>query len=431
MKRHRHPRGRGSDRRRPPWTPPRPGEASEHTDAGEPPTWYGRYGGPGSSGAAGPDPRSDRAACPGARREHLEHLEHLERWASHHHHRHHVLHHGHRVARRVRRPLRRRLFVWFGMWILFGGLVSAVLGGPAAPSLGWPWSSPTRLLAALVILWAASGFIARRLARPFGDIAHVAREIGGGNLAARMNLSCDSADEVGVLAEAINDMASRIERQLADQRVLLAAVSHELRTPLGHLRVLLELIRENGADAKALADMEREIVEIDTLVGELLASSRLDFSALSLRPLDAGELGRAALERAGLDPGLLELPAGADVGLSADATLVGRALANLLENARRHGGGAVALRISVAPDAITFEVDDAGSGIAADAAEKVFEPFYRGDDRGNLGLGLALVKRIAEAHGGRAHAGPRPGGGARVGFVLPRATPGPSAHEAH
>jgi signal transduction histidine kinase len=273
------------------------------------------------------------------------------------------------------------------------------------------------------MLWAASGKIARRLARPLAEVAHVATEIGSGKLSARAKPSWRTPDEVGVLADAINDMADRIERQLNDQRELLAAVSHELRTPLGHLQILIELVRTNGADPKTLAELEREVVEIDLLVGELLASSRLDFSALTVKRLDPKDVGRGALERAGIDPGKLEL--GTERAFDGDATLIARALANLLDNAKRHGGGAITLRVKDAgQNRMAFEVDDAGSGIESGDEAKVFEPFYQsknGHSHGALGLGLALVKRIAEAHGGSAYAGNRPGGGARVGFELPAA----------
>src|SRR6266851_533519 len=157
-------------------------------------------------------------------------------------------------------------------------------------------------------------------------------------------------------------MADRIEKQMADQRVLLAAVSHELRTPLA---------------------------------------------------------------RAGVDPAVLcvEAPRTRFLG---DPTLIARALANLVDNAVRHGGGLLALRIQQRPGSIAFEADDAGPGFADGDEERAFQPFYRGakqsrSDVGSLGLGLALVSRIAQAHGGSAHAFNRPGGGACVVFEVKQA----------
>ena len=133
------------------------------------------------------------------------------------------------------------------------------------------------------------------------EVIRVARDIGDGKLKSRLELGRHGG-ELGVLADAINDMAARIERQLADQRELLAAVSHEIRTPLGHMRILLETARDAAATAAVLAELEREVREVDGLVGQLLAGSRLDFGQLDRRPLDLGELAAdvaTALERRG------------------------------------------------------------------------------------------------------------------------------------
>jgi signal transduction histidine kinase len=293
------------------------------------------------------------------------------------------------------------------------------------------WHGLLPLAVVVFVLWAASGKIARRLARPLADLARVAHEIGAGRLSARAELGCQDPDEVGILAEAVNDMAGRIQRQLEDQRALLAAVSHELRTPLGHLRLLVEMARTSPSEGKVFDEFEKEIVEIDALVGELLAGSRLDFTALDRRPLDARDVARRALERSGVTATALSVEA-RSTEFEGDPTLVARALANLIENAKKHGGGVSALRVRDArPGFLAFEVDDAGSGFAETELERVFVPFYHPKDGAaaesepspkGLGLGLSLVKRIAEAHGGTAYARNRPEGGAQVGIEL-RAEP--------
>jgi two-component system, OmpR family, sensor kinase len=119
--------------------------------------------------------------------------------------------------------------------------------------------------------------------------------------------------------------------------------------------------------------------------------------------------------------------------LVGDATLLGRALANLLDNARKHGQGAEALRLFEREGQLAFCVEDRGPGLLPGEETRVFEPFYRKDrggearEAGSLGLGLALVRRIARAHGGDTFAENRPGGGARVGFTLRREGP-PAPH---
>jgi signal transduction histidine kinase len=283
------------------------------------------------------------------------------------------------------------------------------------------------LLVTGLVLWTASSRIARRISGPMGELARVAHELGSGNFSARARLPARHRfGETAALALTMNDMAARIERHLAEQRQLLATVSHELRTPLARIRLLTEMARERGASKKTLDDLDREVVEIDALVGDLLASSRMDFAMLSRRPLDAVETASRALERAGADPAALVVEReGEEAGpipIRADATLLGRALANLIDNARKHGGGVESLRVKRADGHVAFEVEDHGEGFAAGEEGRIFEPFYRRSEQGSLGLGLSLVKRIAEAHGGRAYAENRASGGARVGVELPAPT---------
>ena len=273
-------------------------------------------------------------------------------------------------------------------------------------------------------LWTMSLFFAKRLGRPLRELARVAGDIGDGKLSARASIGRRPVGEVRMLASAINDMADRIQKQISDQRELVAAVSHEIRAPLSRLRVLAEMLRDRGVDAATLGKIDREVVEIDSLVGDLLASSRLDFSLMNWKALDATELAVEALDRAGVPPDRLDVVT-SNGAFDGDATLVARALANLLGNADRHGGGVEALTVRDADaDSLSFEVTDSGPGFSPDVLPKAFEAFQKGqvERRGgaSLGLGLALVRRIAEAHGGTATAENRPEGGSRVVFRVAR-----------
>jgi two-component system, OmpR family, sensor kinase len=295
-----------------------------------------------------------------------------------------------------------------------------------------PRYSPSHLLLALLaavgVLWGAAGLIARRLTRPLDELVRVTQAIGGGDLAARVRLGRHQAGEVGALADSVNEMAARIERQLREERALLAAVSHELRSPLARLRVLVELAR-TASSAVRLDEIEREIVGIDALIGKLLASSRLEFGELRLETLTAAEVASRALEVGGWSPALLADHSHAAL-VEVDPTLIGRALGNLLENAVQHGGGVTSLGVHVADAGgragrVRFEIDDQGQGFAEESLERAFEAFYSArssegaKEGGSLGLGLNLVARIARAHGGRAYAENRAEGGARAVLELP------------
>lgn len=296
-----------------------------------------------------------------------------------------------------------------------------------------PWRFLLPLLAAGATIWAASGVIARHLARPLSELVRVARDLGAGRFSSRVRLAPGEEGETAVLGQIFNDMAGRIERQLEDQRALLAAVSHEIRTPLARIRILTEMARDG--DASPLDTIDREVVEIDELVGELLASSRLDFGAIEPVRLDALDVATKALERAELGPEVLAAEGEAPFTFSGDATLALRAVLNLVVNARAHAGGVEALRVLRRGEHVVFVAEDRGPGFAPGDEVRVFEPFYKGPTgrqagARSVGLGLALVKRIAEAHGGHASAENRPDGGARVTLafaVEPRRAEAPNA----
>lgn len=326
--------------------------------------------------------------------------------------RHHA-HHGHHHPRHLGPDhplapwwmrLRMRVFLGYGASLVVGVWLGHRL---AADEARW-WQI------ALIVLgvWMVAGAVAWRLTRPLLVTIRAARELGEGRLDTRIPVPPHD-DELAILAGALNRMAEQIGQQLRDQRALLAAVSHELRTPLGHMRVLIETAREQR-DEPALAQLEREVLALDDLVAKLLASSRLEFGSLDRRLLDVGALVADVALAAGVPAE--RIVADGDTTAAIDPTLVRRAVANLVDNAARHGGGAVAIRVERRAAQVAIEVDDAGPGMAAGDVEATrgFVP----STGGGLGLGLTLVARIAAAHDGKAWSEPRPGGGARVGLSV-------------
>jgi two-component system OmpR family sensor kinase len=321
-----------------------------------------------------------------------------------------------------RRRLQRQLFWSFGAAILATLLVTgtafALLKRFYAPG---PWMPLLTMFAAGNVVWGLSGIAARRIARPLRELARVANQIGAGKLDQRVNLQW-GAQEIRELGLAFNDMASRVEAQVKSQKELLGAVSHELRTPLARLRVLVGSMADQGADEKLVSNMEREILELDALVGELLAGARVDAGALSRRPLDVADTVHVCLERIGLTQSVVEIAPGSE-RVDADATLLSRALTVLLDNARKHGGTQVWVFVDRVEGRTRFCVEDDGDGFDPVDLPTLFTPFVRGrgqspDEQRGLGLGLYLVRRIAEAHGGESFAQNRPDGGASVGFTL-------------
>jgi two-component system, OmpR family, sensor kinase len=317
-----------------------------------------------------------------------------------------------------------------------GELVGAVEFDAGAPSMHWKGLIP--LGAALFVLALAARGVARRLAWPMEDVADAAERFGKGDLTARTRLGGRRrwvAEEVRGVAEAFDQMAERIARVVRDQRELLAAISHELRSPLGRARVALEIARERGGEgtAASIDDIERQLTDVDAILGDLLAAARAGLSDVRPVPTNIPAWLRARLAAEPVPPAIeLTCEAPEDLLAAIDAPLLNRALHNVLANARAHGHPVdrpIEVLLDADADRVRIVARDHGPGFPPELLPRVFEPFVKGDAArtpgAGYGLGLALVRRIAEAHGGRAFArnAPEggPGGGAEVGLELPRA----------
>jgi two-component system, OmpR family, sensor kinase len=276
--------------------------------------------------------------------------------------------------------------------------------------------------AGLLILGTGSLFTARSIVRPLRDLSRVANALGAGDLRARSTL--ERSDELGDLARAFNEMGARVEGLLMAEKELLANVSHELRTPLARIRVALDIAGEaeaqSGAGRPSLAEIGIDLAELETLIDDILTTARLDLVrspssashfALHREEMAAGALCERSAERfrAKHPARPLEVAIGPGIPvLEADPVLFRRVFDNLLENAHKYSPEpttAITLRgFREGPGAI-FEVADRGIGIAESDLAHVFTPFFRGDrsrtrSTGGVGLGLALARRIVEAHGG-------------------------------
>jgi signal transduction histidine kinase len=233
------------------------------------------------------------------------------------------------------------------MTMCFTGFVSIVLSRVHAPT---PLFRVVVWVIGFNVLWRFTGFLAHRLAWPLWELARAVKDFGSGKLDRRAWLPRRSSREAQDLAEAFNDMAGRIEALVRGQRELLGVVSHELRTPLARLRELLAILQDREGDPGLVAKFEREVMEMDALVGELLAEARISAQALTLTTLDVCDVATECADRLGIK--LLETPQ--RIFVSGDATLVSRALTLLLDNAVKHGGKQV--RVHAAPEGARVRV---------------------------------------------------------------------------
>lgn len=233
-----------------------------------------------------------------------------------------------------------------------------------------------------------------------------------GNLDLGTRVEMQGRDEVAALAAAFNQAAEHIETLVQSHKSLLAYTSHELRTPLTRLRLGLEAIdRDPGASTAALEGARRDLAELDQLIGAILLFSRLDAGgrrAIDRQEVDVLALAAEEAARDGIDV------QGDWVRLQGDERLLRHVIRNLLDNARKHAPGSrPTIEVQAIAGGASIRVCDHGPGVPTADTERIFEPFVRLGPRGDgSGLGLALVRRIAQLHGGNARCTPNPGGGA-------------------
>lgn len=297
-----------------------------------------------------------------------------------------------------------------------GGLrAQLLLGGPIA------------LLAAALLGYG----LATAALRPVEAMRRRAEEISAATSGRRLPVP-NASDEISRLAGTLNDMLARLDAGLARERRFVAEASHELRTPLALLKTELELAlrRQRSPEElrQAVASAAEETDRLARLADNLLilASSDGETPSIGREAVSVAELFEAVArrfarraEKAGRD---IEVESPGDVTLPGDRLRLEQVIGNLVDNALRHGDGPVRLAARRSEGQVELHVTDHGVGFPADFLPVAFERFSRADQsrsEAGAGLGLAITKAVARAHGGTAHAARRSEGGADVWLALP------------
>ena len=285
----------------------------------------------------------------------------------------------------------------------------------------WPPGIGLLALLGLLFVAVAGGAypVVRGLTRRLESLQGGVERFGAGSLNQRVDES--GRDEVAAVARSFNRAAERIETLVHSHRSLLANASHELRSPLARLKMAVAMLPQAGEaqSARLRHEIDADIGELDALVEEVLLASRLDAGAQERKHDPVELLALAAEEGARVDAQV----GGEPVTVRGDERLLRRALRNLLENARRYAAGEIEVRVVRRAGQVEVSVCDRGPGVPEAFRERVFEAFFRlpghAEREGGVGLGLSLVRQIAEQHGGRARCEPREGGGTCFVIALP------------
>jgi two-component system sensor histidine kinase MprB len=270
---------------------------------------------------------------------------------------------------------------------------------------------------------ALAALVASAALRPVRRLTTAAENVAAtGDLTERVAVT--GGDELGRLATRFNAMLAALEGSVGAQRRLVGDASHELRTPLTAVRTNIDLLREGKLppeEAKrALAEASVELAALTSLVSDLVELARGAERKLHFEPVQLDDLVAGAVERAqSRAPQIRFQTALEHSTVQADPVLLDRAVSNLLDNAVKYGPEGSTVRVAVARGEVT--VADEGPGIASDDLPHVFDRFYRSASarsKPGAGLGLAIVREAAEAHGGRATA-ESSSAGARFRLTLP------------
>ncbi len=275
------------------------------------------------------------------------------------------------------------------------------------------------MIAGVAIAIAATGLIAWRLNRPLARLARAAEALGRGGDPEPVPESGPS--EVRAVARAFNRMKESLKDEERERTTFLAGISHDLRTPLARLRLDVEML-EGRVAAETQKGMVDDIEDMNAIIDQFIDYARSEATE-AFEPVNLSWLARECAERAA------RAGARATCELAETPLLMLRPLAarrlvdNLIQNAAKHAGGDIVVRTTAGEREVSVAVLDRGPGIAPADIERLKEPFTRRDDarsgRSGAGLGLAIVARIAKAHGARFDLAPREGGGLAASVAFP------------
>lgn len=296
-------------------------------------------------------------------------------------------------------------------------------------------SLSTSLFGATLITSLAGGALGRwasgRTLRPLADVSIAAEAIAGGRLDTRLGAIDDP--DLGVLVSSFNHMAHVLEERIDHDGRFASDVSHELRSPLMTLSASIEVLasrRDEMPDASAQAAVDLMVADVarfKQLVEDLLEISRFDAGAarLELSEIRPGELASQSVAWSQNPDVPIELDSElAGVLIRADKRRLVRVIANLLDNARKYGGGATRMELIRLPNAMQIAVEDSGPGVPVEERERIFNRFSRGAGSNRragsegVGLGLSLVTEHVALHKGRVWVEDRPDGHDGARFVV-------------
>lgn len=306
--------------------------------------------------------------------------------------------------------------------------------GPARLFDPFPWQLLVIAGAIALILVALTTWLqVRPLQIRLQRLNQAVKRLGGGDLAAHAPIS--GSDPIAQVAVTFNGMTAHIRRLIEAQREMTRAVSHELRTPVARLRFGLEMLADcESIDERRgkLNDLDRDIDQLDHLIDEILTYARLEEGTpnIDFQTVQPWLICQQLIDELDAIRGNIVIDAVGerDIALQSDPRYLHRVLQNLVTNALRYARGRVRVVLSAVDDTLIVDVDDDGPGIPVHQRELVFKPFARLDKSrhrasGGYGLGLSIVKRIVDWHGGEVRVEQSPWGGARFRVILPREQP--------